>query len=237
MVMREGADHQSAKALARGVGLSLLALIMIAIASAAFVTDGVNINLSADVAAVAEAMLNAEQRLRAKAYVAALTFSFEAFVAIGLFVLLRGHGLVLAAWCLALSLASALLVLLGGVFAMNAAEIGANTAYETLDDGAARLTLVSLQATSDYTSFHLGLVIGSVAKAGFFRLFLRSGLIPMLIAGWGVFASLFVVSAIVARDFVPAVGNDAVTMAFLASNLVAIVSLALYLAIRGVRRR
>ena len=54
--------------------------------------------------------------------------------------------------------------------------------------------------------FILGLVLSSLSKAGFAWLFWRSGLIPKLIAGWGLFAFLFVASAIVARDFIPIYG-------------------------------
>ena len=70
---------------------------------------------------------------------------------------------------------------------------------------------------------------------GFFWLFLRSGQIPRLIAGWGVFASLFVASAIVLRDFIPAAGDFRVTAAFMVSNLIALLSASIYLAVKGVR--
>ena len=95
--------------------------------------------------------------------------------------------------------------------------------------------LAGIQATSDYTSFHLSLVISCVAQAGFFFLFLRAGLIPRLISGWGVFASLLVSTVVVARDFIPALGNSGLTMAFMLGNLVALLSLSLYLGIKGVR--
>ena len=95
--------------------------------------------------------------------------------------------------------------------------------------------LAGLQATSDYTSFHLGLVLSSFAMAGFFFLFLKSALIPRLIAGWGLFASLFVGVTIVARDFIPILGQEAVTAAFMISNLVGIIATSIYLSIYGVR--
>ncbi len=233
--MPQDTSRQTHTALARSVGLSLLAVIVIGIATSILISPGLDINLSADVAATAEAMLGAEQRLRAMAYSGVLGFALEAFVGIGLFALLQRYGAVLAAWCLALSLAAAGVGLAGAVFAMNAAELASNAAYAAQSDEALRRALLSLQATSDYTSFHVGLVVGSVAKAGFFSLFLRSGLIPALISGWGVFASLFVASTIVARDFIPVLGHSGVTLAFILSNLVAIASTALYLTVRGVR--
>ncbi|QLC26129.1 DUF4386 domain-containing protein [Parasphingopyxis algicola] len=218
----------------RLVGWSLIGTIIVGIVAARFVAPDININLSADVTAVAESMLEAEQRLRARAYLLVLTFGLEALISVGFFLLLRRSGPLLAGWSLFVGLAASLLMLLGAVFALNAAEIAGDSAYGTMA-GETRLMLASLQATSDYTSFHLGLVLSATAKAGFFTLFLRSNLIPKIIAGWGLFASLFVAVTIVARDFIPMLGHGTITMAFMLSNLIALVSTGLYLGIRGVR--
>ncbi|WP_439102729.1 DUF4386 domain-containing protein [Congregibacter sp.] len=221
--------------IARTVGWSQLALIALGILTSVLVAKGIDINLSADVESTARNMLDAEIRLRAKAYLACLGFALAALVNIGLFMLLRRHGQLFAALCLTLSLTGAVLSLLGAVFAMNVAEISSATAYQSITDNAQRLMLAGMQATSDYTSFHLSLVISCVAQGGFFFLFLRSGLIPRLISGWGVFASLLVSTVIVARDFVPALGHGSITIAFMLGNLVALLSLSLYLGIKGVR--
>lgn len=223
------------KNVARWVGGSMLATIVFGMAAAFTISIGIDINLSADVTATAENMLEAETRLHAKAYVALFMFGLEVLIGLGLYLLLRAHGPLLAGWCLLAGLGASVLTLMGALFAMNAAEIAGNSAYETLTDADGRLLLAGLQATSNYTSFHLSLVISSVAKAGFFLLLLRYGLIPKLIAGFGVFASLFVAVAIVARDFIPALGANSITMAFMLSNMIAMVSLALYLVIKGVR--
>jgi len=225
------------KRLAQAVGWSILLMILIGVGSSLFLTSGIDINLTADVGATAENMLQAEQRLRAKAYLGVLALGLEVLFALGLFHLLRGWGWVLAAWSVVASLVAATLTLFGSVFAMNAAELAANPAYLNLNEGALRLPLAALQATSDYTSFHLSLVISSWAKAGLFYLLLVSRLIPRLISGWGIFASLFVASAIVIRDFVPVMGNNIVTMMFMVSNLIALVSLGVYLAFWGVREQ
>ena len=50
-----------------------------------------------------------------------------------------------------------------------------------------------------------------------------------------MFASLFVAIAIVLRDFVPVVGHSGVTAAFMVSNLIALLSTSIYLAVWGVR--
>ena len=223
-------------AIARWVGWSMIATIIVGAATAMFVASGIDINLSADVSATAEAMLGAEERLRGKAYLGGLAFALDVLIGVGLYLLLRKTGPLLAGWSLIFGLMASLLMLLGAVFALNAAEIAGDTAYQAMAEDS-RLLLASLQATSDYTSFHLGLVMSSFAKAGFFYLFLKSGLIPKLIAGWGIFASLFVGSTIVARDFIPALGDSTITMAFMMSNLIAILATGLYLGIRGVRTR
>lgn len=220
--------------LSRSVGWTLVGTIAIGILSAVFVVEGIDINLSANVGAVAEAMQDAQLRLRAKAYIALLLFGMEIFILTGLFLLLRKSGEAFAGWSLLIGFSGSILALLGAVMALNGAEIATEPAYAGLASER-RLTLLGLQATTDYTSFHLGLILSSVSKAGFFALFLRSGLIPGIIAGWGLFASAFVASTIVARDFIPLFGNSSITAAFMLSNLIALVSLGLYLGIRGVR--
>ncbi|WP_202962386.1 DUF4386 domain-containing protein [Congregibacter litoralis] len=221
--------------LARTVGWSQLALMALGILTSVLVARGIDINLSADVESTARNMLDAELRLRAKAYLACLGFALTTVVNIGLFMLLRRHGQLLAAACLTLSLTGAMLSLLGAVFAMNVAEITSAPAYQAITDSAQRLMLAGMQATSDYTSFHLSLVISCVAQGGFFFLFYRSDLIPRIISAWGVFASLLVSTIIVARDFIPALGHSSVTISFMLGNLIALLSLSLYLGIKGVR--
>ena len=125
--------------------------------------------------------------------------------------------------------------LIGAMFTMNSAEIASHPAYQVLADSSQRLLLNGIQATSNYTSFHLSLVLTSSALVGFYWLFLRSGRIPKLIAGWGLFASIFVASAIVLRDFIPALGHTVITSAFMVSNLIALLSTSLYLILKSAR--
>lgn len=225
----------SPQSLARIVGISWLASIALGVLGALTVGQGIDINLSADVVATANNMLEAKTALRAKSYLALLTLSLEVVICIGLFMLLRASGPLLAGWSLATSLGAALLVLMGAVFNLNSAELAGDIAYTELANDQQRLLLTALQATSDYTSFHLSLILSSLSKAGFAYLFWRSGLIPKLIASWGMFAFMFVAIAIVARDFVPIIGHSAVTASFMVSNLIALVSIGLYLTITGVR--
>lgn len=224
-------------ALARRVGLAWLATMLIGILATVLFGKDIDINLSADVEAVATAMLDAETRLRALAYAALLVFALDLFVSIGLFLLLRSAGPLLAAWSFAGRITAGLLSVLGAVFLMNSAEIASRPVYAVLADNADRLLLNGLQATSNYTSFHLSLVLSSTALAGFFWLFLKSGRIPKLIAGWGLFAMLFVAITIVLRDFIPALGHITITMAFMLSNLIALFSTSIYLAAWGVRAK
>jgi hypothetical protein len=231
----DSTSNLNPQTLGRRVGWSILATLVVGFSAAFLVADGIDINLSADVEATARNMLDAELRVRAKAYIAALSFALDGLVSIGLFLLLRKTGQLLAAWSLLVSVTAAIFSLLGAIFALNAAEIAGDPAYQNIASEAQRLMLASLQATSNYTSFHLGLILSSFAMAGFFYLFLKSALIPWIIAGWGLFASLFVGTAIVARDFVPLLGHETVTAAFMISNLVAIVATGIYLSIYGVR--
>ncbi|MEP3225234.1 MAG: DUF4386 domain-containing protein [Parasphingorhabdus sp.] len=218
---------------ARSAGLALLATIILGMLNAFFVADGIDINLSANVVATAENMMEAGDRLRAKAYISAALFAIGLLVPLGFFLLLRETGLLVAAWSLAISLSAALLSLLGAVFALNAAEIATDPAYQQLANPAQRLLMSGLQATADYTSFHLSLILSSTGMAGFFALFYRSRLMPKIIAGWGLFASLFVAITIVARDFIAILGHPSITAAFMLSNLVALLATGIYLSVKG----
>ncbi len=221
--------------LARRVGRAWLAMMLVGILATILFGQDIDINLSADVESVAVAMLDAETRLRALAYTGLLIFALDLLVSLGLFQLLKSAGPLLAAWSLAARIMAGLMSALGAVFLMNSAEIASRPAYSVLADSADRLLLNGLQATSNYTSFHLSLVLSSVALAGFFWLFLKSRQIPKLIAAWGLFASLFVASTIVLRDFIPAMGHITITIAFMLSNLIALFSTSIYLAVKGVR--
>lgn len=221
--------------LSRLVGWSLIASIVVGIGSAIFIASGIDINLSADIVGTAQNMLGAEERLQAKAYVGLFTFMLSLFTSAGLFIILKRSGLALSLWSLLLAVSAGILTLFGSVYAMNAALIAGNDAFKTLADENQRVLLASLQASADYTSFHLSLVLSSLANAGFFYLFFRSRLIPLVISSWGVFASLFVAITIIARDFILLLGNGGVTSAFMLSNLIALIALGVYLAVQGVR--
>lgn len=227
--------HSEKVSAAKIMGVALLAGIIVGIIGAMTVSAGIDINLSADVEATARAMLEAETRLHAKAYVGLLLIGLQLIFVFAVYRLLRDAGPLLAGWSVGVGLVSIALGLFGVVAAMNAAELAGAAAYQTLASGEQRLLLAGLQATTDYTSFHLSLVMSSAANAAIFVLFLRSGDLPKIIAGWGLFASLFVVGALVTRDFIPIIGHDLVTMAFMVSNLVALIATGLYLTIWGVR--
>ncbi len=225
-------DHHT---LSRLVGAAWLATFAIGVAAALTIAQGIDINLSADVMAVASNMLGAELFLRANAYLAMLIFCIEVFIYIGLFHLLREYKPLLSQWSLLLGLGASIVALMGAVYTMNAAQIAGNAAYLELANADQRLLLTGLQATADYTSFHLSLVLASIAHAGFFYAFLRSNGLPTLLAGWGLFANLFVASTIVLRDFIPALGSDSITIAFMLSNVIAILGTGVYLSVWGIK--
>jgi hypothetical protein len=225
-----------ARSLARAVGWALIGSIIFGVVIALTLSSGIDVNMTADIAGTAEAMLNAEMRLRAKAYLTLLTLIIQVFITIGFYVLLRKQGQVLALWSLFIGIASCFMVVMGAVFTMNAALVVGSSSFSEVVTSDQRVLITALQAASDYTSFHLALIIGCVSNAGFFYLFFKSNYIPKVIAAWGVFASLFVASMISLRDFIPALGHDLITATFMLSNLIALVSLGLYLGIKGIRR-
>ncbi|WP_017932264.1 DUF4386 domain-containing protein [Robiginitomaculum antarcticum] len=223
--------------IARITGLTLLLTIVIGIVSSMTLSQGIDVNMTADIFGTAESMQTAEMRLRGRAYLSLFIFMLELLSAAGLSLLLRRHGSLCAVWSLTLSVGASVLGVLGAMFALNVAGMISDPQFARTAGQEPYMALIGLQVLSDYTSFHLALIGGSAANAGFFYLFWASGLIPRLISGWGIFASGFVVIAIVARDFIPALGSNGITMAFIICNLIAIVSLGVYLLIKGVRVR
>ena len=148
-------DNINSVQLARYTGWSLIASIVLGILVSVFFLSGIDINLNADVEGTARNMLDAETRLRAKAYFSILSFGLALFTTLGLFLLLTNYGRLLAAWSALLGIASSIVILLGTGATMIAAEIAGDAAYRTLADEPLRLLLVGVQASTDYTSFHL----------------------------------------------------------------------------------
>lgn len=221
--------------IARLTGWSLLMMIILSIIASMTVSKGLDVNLSADIFGTSDAMKDAPLRLRGHGYLSLYMFMVEMLVAAGLFLMLRRHGPLWAWWSLLVSIGASALGLMGAMFAMNVAGMLGDPQFAQSAGQSGAQALAASQVLSDYTSFHLALIGGSAANIGFFYLFWSSGLIPKLIAGWGVFASGLVMAIITARDFIPELGANAITMAFMLCNLIAIISLALYLIIKGVR--
>lgn len=220
----------------RWTGSALLAGVALGIINALFVSPGIDINLNADFDATAAAMLEAETQLKARGWMLMAIFSVEVLGLVGLFLILRRAGALLAGWALALGMVAASFSLIGAVNAFAASELAAGTLEAIAATEGALLAHAAMETVTNYSSFHLALVLSNIAVAGFYWLFLRSGSIPKWIAGFGLFASLYVALAIVGRDFIAFLGSDAVTMTFMACNLLSILATGLYLLARGVQQ-
>lgn len=215
---------------ARLAGLSLLSILVLGIVGAMTIAPGIDVNLTGDIAATSINMGDAGDRLLALGWLRSAIFALELLFYVALWLVSRESAPLLAGWSATMGIASAVIGLLGAVIAMNAELIASNAAFGS----DARDSLLALQATLDHTSFHLALVLGSLAKAGIFAIFLTAALTPRLLAGFGLIASLFVVVAVVGRDFIPVLGNDIVTAAFLVGNLLSLLALGVWLALKGV---
>ncbi|MEL7022188.1 MAG: DUF4386 family protein [Pseudomonadota bacterium] len=220
---------------ARLSGLALLGTVVLGIVTTSFVTPDIDVNLNPDFATIANNMIPEERALRAKSYLAGLVFLLEALFALGLYQIFRRDGSTLAALSLVGLLAAAFGTLFGGFAALTAAEWVSADAFIDPVIAPDRLLLLTALVSAEYTVFHLGLVLGSLGKAGFLYLLLTRGLMHPLIAGWGLFASLLAAFVIVTRDFVPALANNVVSITFMSCHLVALVAVGFYLAIHGVR--
>lgn len=228
-------EHKTLQSTARLTGAGLLVILALGVVNAMFVGADIDINLNADVSATAQNMLALEQAGRSRAYLSLLVFCVQCQIALGMFFILRKNVVQLASWALAVGLGAAVLGLTGAVSAMNGAEFASHPDWAGGSLQSSALSAAAISATSDYTSFHLALIAGSLSNAAFFWGFYLTRRLPRPIAGWGVFASMLVALVVVARDFFPALGHEAITAGFLGANFIALLASGLYLAIKGVR--
>ena len=225
----------SMKHVARATGVALLLTIGLGIITSVFVSGDINVNVNADAREIIDAMRGAAGRVYGKAWIGAGLAALDAFIAAGLYLLVRQRAPFAALASLLVAVLAAALSLDVAAATLNAANLLESRALaNTLNPGEVEMLLTALVAT-DYSVFHLGTVVNAAAKAGFFALLLVSRRVPRPLAGWGLFASLFVVTGIVGRDFIGALGHNAISIAFILCNLVAYLALGLYLTIRGVR--
>lgn len=218
------------ESVSRWTGAALLAGVALGIANAMVVSPGIDINLSGDFGATAQAMMESPERLKARGWWLAAIFACQIVSLAGFYLLTRKGFEFAALWALLAGLVAASFSLTAAVNAFAAAKLAQGILSP---EGALPHTV--MEAVSNHSSFHLALVLSSLANTVFYALFLRSRRLPTPLAGFGLFASLFVATAIVGRDFLPALSDGAVTGAFMASNLIAIVATAGYLIVKGVR--
>lgn len=217
-------------ATSRWTGAALLAGVVLGIVNAVGVSPGIDINLSGNFHATAEAMLESPQRLKARGWLLMAIFACQAASLSGFYLLTRKRSALPALCAMLAGLVAATFSLSASVNAFAAAKLAEGALPS---DGA--ITHAVMEAVSNHSSFHLALVLSSLASAVFYGIFLGYRLLPRALAGLGLFASLFVATAIVGRDFAAALGQDAVTAAFMGANLIAIVATSLYLLVRGIK--
>lgn len=220
---------------ARITGVALVLAIAIGIAGSVLTGSDININLTADAATTIEHMMDAGSRLYAKAYISVGIALLDILVAAGLFLLLFQHGRILALASFATAILGTIIVVSGALDVLNIANLLTSTRLAATSDTQHLHTLLVGHVVGDYTSFHLALVINSLAKAGYFWLFLRSRVVPTALAAFGLAATCFVAFAIVGREFLELLSHNAITIAFIVGNLAAHLALGLYLMVRGER--
>ncbi|QYJ06292.1 DUF4386 family protein [Qipengyuania flava] len=214
----------------RWTGAALLAGVVLGIVNAVSVSPGIDINLSGDFRATAEAMLQSPDRLQARGWMLMAIFACQAASLSGFYLLTRNRSPLPAIWALLAGLVAAKFSLSASVNAFAAGKLASGVLAP--DSASAHAVM---ETVANHSSFHLALVLSSLASAVFYGVFLRFRLLPPLLAGFGLFASLFVSATIVGRDFVAVLGHDAFTAAIMGANLIAIVATGLYLIVKGVR--
>lgn len=214
----------------RWTGAALLAGVVLGIVNAMSVSPGIDINLSGDFRATAEAMLQSPGRLKARGWMLMAIFACQSASLSGFYLLTRERSPFSALWALLAGLVAATFSLSASVNAFAAAKLASGVLAP--DSAPAHAVM---ETVTNHSSFHLALVLSSLAGAVFYGVFLRFLLLPPLLAGFGLFASLFVAAIIVGRDFVAALGQDVFTAAIMGTNLIAIVATGFYLILKGVQ--
>lgn len=214
---------------ARVTGLAILGTIVLGLLSAWIGSDGTDPNQTGDIVAAAQAFGEQEGSLRARAWLGVPGTLLSLISAAGLYLLTRAVQPMLA---LAALLASATAATIGaiGVTSALVAAILVDRQGGGADPGA-----LQALAALDYAAFHLALVLGALGSLAYFSLLYRAKLVAQIIAVLGIAASAAVAVIVGVRDFVPVLGHDTLTIAMLAANFLATVSLGFYLALKGAR--
>lgn len=218
------------RAAARVVGAILLVAMATSMFAELYLVRG--LSPSGDAAGFASAVLANEGRYRLGALIHILTFASDAAIAAALFVVLaplgRGLALLGALWRTA---DAALLAAAATVpfWILRLLESpAAAAAFEPPQLQALARWLYGVQASL----MQAGWVFLGLGSAAFALLWFRSGYVPRLLAGWGVFASLLLAAGPAANLIVP----GAVPMpAYMGPMFFYEVPLGLWLLVRGLR--
>lgn len=224
-----------AHGVARATGAALLLIIVFGIIGSVFVADGININLNPDTRETLDQMRTAVDRVYGRVHITTAIAILELLVAAGLYLLVRDHAPLVGLLSLLTSVLAVTmsLVAIAGTLAI-ANTLASDSLGNTLNATQLEPILAAFTIT-EYSAFHLGVVLNATGKAGFFWLLARFRLIASPIAWWGFAASVYVVSMMVGRDFIDALGSGAITLSFMLGNLIALLALGVYLSLRGVR--
>lgn len=225
----------TANRVARATGAALLLIIAIGITASVFVADGININLNPDTQETLAAMRANLDGVYGRVHITTALTVLEVLVAAGLYRLVRERAPLVGLLSLLTSLLAAVMSLVAIASSLAIANTLASDSLGNTLDAAQLEPVLATFTITEYSAFHIGVVLNATGKAGFFWLLARARLIAAPIAWWGFAASLYIVAIMVGRDFIDALGSGAITVSFMLGNLVALVTLGAYLCFRGVR--
>ena len=187
---------------------------------------------------VAQTALNisaSEGMFRISTVLHLLTFASDGILAVAFFVILRrvdkSLALVGAAWRLADCAVLAGILLADFAVLRLLSDADYLQAFTTPQLQALARVCISIQAGG----FQIGFVLLGLGSTVFSYLWLKSGYIPRLIAGWGIFASLMLAGGTVLIILFPALG--VIGMSYMAPMFFYEVGLGIWLLTKGLKTR
>ena len=191
--------------------------------------------VSGDAAQTALNISASEGMFRISTVLHLLTFATDAIMAVAFFVILRpvdrSLALLGAAWRLADCAVLSGILLSDFAVLRLLSDADYLQAFTTPQLQALARVCISVQAGG----FQIGFVLLGLGSTVFSYLWLKSGYIPRLIAGWGIFASLMLAGGTVLIVLFPALG--VVGMSYMAPMFFYEVGLGIWLLTKGLRSR
>lgn len=198
--MKDSASEMSQRTAARLAGFVHVFVMPFALFPAFYVWP--RINVPNDAAGTAANLITFERLYRIGIVSELITWALDIVLLLALYVLLRQvhkHHALLAAFFRIVETSILLVTTLLGLVALQILHGDYMKAFEPGQQAA----LARLAVSASAVGYDIGLMFLGLGSATFAYLFFKSGYIPRALAGWGVFASVFLLVGVMAMVIFP----------------------------------